>query len=176
MSFWAASNGSFQILCPIILGVQWLVAYSIVEVQSLVSCPPRPICIVCSSMKSTAVSCFPVSREEVFHPDSLFSFPKRAFGKTNPNTRACQAKYFKTCPCWPMMLRKTLPATCAWTGCKQRKWQPREPTHHSRREGLHTGRMQRSLSKSMSHLNGWFQIISTKDFTWPSQNWTKLDV
>ena len=44
--------------------------------------------------KLSASSCFPVLPEDAFHPDSSFRFPKRAFGKTNPKMRACQAEYF----------------------------------------------------------------------------------
>ena len=50
--------------------------------------------------KLSASSCFPVLPEDAFHPDSLFRFSKRAFKKTNPKMRACQAEYFET---WPWL-------------------------------------------------------------------------
>ena len=53
-----------------------------------------------SSSVSADSSCFPVLPEEPFHPDSSFVFPKRAFGKSNPKMRACQAQYFTT---WPWL-------------------------------------------------------------------------
>ena len=53
-----------------------------------------------SSSVSADSSCFPVLPEEPFHPDSSFVFPKGAFGKSNPKTRACQAQYFTT---WPWL-------------------------------------------------------------------------